>query len=40
MDGKVYFSSKKRIAPGKFVRVHLTEAMDYDLIGELVEELD
>ena len=40
VDGKVYFSSKKRIAPGKFVRVHLTEAMDYDLIGELVGELD
>lgn len=40
VDGKVYFSSKKRVAPGKFVRVHLTDALDYDLIGEAVEVLD
>ena len=40
VDGQVYFSSKKRVAPGKFVRVHLTDALDYDLIGEAVEVLD
>ena len=33
VDGKVYFRSKKKIYPGKFVRVKITEAMDYDLIG-------
>ena len=33
VDGKVYFRSKKKIMPGKFVRVKITEAMDYDLIG-------
>lgn len=36
IDGKVYFSSKKRVPPGTFVKVHLTEALDYDLIGEAV----
>ena len=36
VDGKVYFRSKKRIEEGKFVRVRIEEAMDYDLIGELV----
>lgn len=40
VDGKVYFSSKTRVPPGRFVRVRLTEAMDYDLIGEAVEILD
>lgn len=40
VDGKVYFSSKTRVPPGRFVRVRLTEAMDYDLIGEVVEILD
>ncbi len=33
VDGKVYFRSKKKILPGKFVRVKITEALDYDLIG-------
>ena len=36
VDGKVYFKSKKRIAPGSFVKVKITEAMDYDLIGEAI----
>lgn len=40
VDGKVYFSSKTRVPPGHFVRVRLTEAMDYDLIGEAIEILD
>ncbi len=34
VDGKVYFTSKKKIAPGDFVSVYVTEAMDYDLVGE------
>ena len=37
VDGKVYFRSKKRIEEGKFVRVRIEEAMDYDLVGTLVE---
>ncbi len=36
VDGKVYFTAKERIAPGDFVEVHVTEAMDYDLVGEAI----
>lgn len=39
VDGKIYFRSPKKVAPGTFVRVKITEACDYDLIGELVEEM-
>lgn len=39
VDGKVFFSSKKRVPPGTFVRVRITDAMDYDLVGEAVEIL-
>ena len=34
IDGKVYFRSKKKIRAGEFVDVLITEALDYDLIGE------
>ena len=34
VDGKVYFTSRKKIAPGSFVNVKITEALDYDLVGE------
>ncbi len=34
VDGKVYFNAPKRsVMPGDFVRVHIEEALDYDLIG-------
>jgi ribosomal protein L13 len=33
IDGKVYFTAKKRIPEGSFVRVEITEALDYDLVG-------
>ena len=36
VDGKVYFKSKRRINPGAFVDVKITEALDYDLVGEVV----
>ena len=35
VDGKVFFKSEEKIAPGEFVDVEITEALDYDLIGEL-----
>ena len=35
VDGKVYFKSNHRVNPGEFVSVKITEALDYDLIGEL-----
>lgn len=38
VDGRIYFKSKKRIAPGEFVNVLITEALDYDLVGEVVEK--
>ena len=33
VDGRVYFTSKKKIAVGEFVDVTVTEALDYDLVG-------
>ncbi len=36
VDGRVYFKSPKRVAAGEFVNVKITEALDYDLIGETV----
>ena len=37
VDGRVYFTSKKRVAPGEFINVRITEALDYDLVGERVD---
>ena len=38
VDGRIYFSARKdSVMPGDFVRVHIDEAMDYDLIGHAVE---
>ena len=38
IDGKVYFRAKKNtISDGEFVRVRVTEAVDYDLVGEIVK---
>lgn len=35
IDGKVFFSSNRKVRPGEYVKVKITEVMDYDLIGEL-----
>ncbi len=39
IDGKIFFSSpnKKQIT-GKFVKVKITDMLDYDLIGEIADE--
>ena len=37
VDGRVYFSSKKRVPAGEFVTVQIREALDYDLVGEAVD---
>ena len=38
IDGKVYFHAKKNtISDVEFVRVRVTEAVDYDLVGEIVK---
>ena len=36
VDGKVYFTSERKIAPGDFVFVKITNALDYDLIGKAI----
>lgn len=36
IDGKIYFHAEKKIPAGEFVRVQITEAMDYDLVGEAI----
>ncbi|MCI8387899.1 MAG: 30S ribosomal protein S12 methylthiotransferase RimO [Clostridiales bacterium] len=39
IDGKVYFRAPKNsVEDGEMVRVHITEAIDYDLIGDIVKE--
>ncbi len=35
VDGRVYFKADKGIESGSFIDVEITEALDYDLIGEL-----
>lgn len=38
IDGKIFFTTGgKRQVPGKFVKVKITDMLDYDLIGELEE---
>ena len=34
IDGKVYFSAPSRVPEGTFVSVKITDALDYDLVGE------
>lgn len=38
VDGKIYFTARTRIPAGTFVRVKITEAMDYDLVGFRLDE--
>lgn len=37
VDGCVYFTSRRKLAAGDFVRVCITEQLDYDLLGEAQE---
>lgn len=36
VDGKIFFTSKKKLGEGVFVNVKITEALDYDLIGKAI----
>ena len=36
VDGKVYFKSPRKINTGAFVEVKITEALEYDLVGEVI----
>lgn len=38
IDGKVFFSSEDKLAVGQFVRIKITDTLDYDLIGEVISE--
>lgn len=38
VDGRVFFSSEKKIPAGQFVEVEITECMDYDLVGRAITE--
>ncbi len=37
VDGRIYFTSKKKIQRGEFVTVKVTEALDYDLVGTCID---
>lgn len=36
IDTKVFFTTKTRVVPGEFVKVQITDRMDWDLVGERV----
>ena len=36
VDGKIYFTAPNKNPAGRFVEVEVTEAMDYDLFGEML----
>lgn len=36
VDGKIFFTSKKKLPEGCFVNVKITESLDYDLIGRAI----
>ncbi len=36
IDTKVFFTTKTRVEPGEFVKVTITDCMDWDLVGERV----
>ena len=37
VDGKIYFTASRRVKDGDFVKIKITEALDYDLIGVLAD---
>ena len=38
IDGRIYFTARREVAPGTFVAVRVTGAMDGELTGEMEEE--
>ncbi len=36
VDGKIFFLSDRPLVIGDFVRVHINDTLDYDLLGELI----
>ena len=37
IDGKVFFSSERPLQVGDYVNIKITDMLDYDLLGEVVE---
>ncbi|MDN5378225.1 MAG: ribosomal protein methylthiotransferase [Clostridiales bacterium] len=37
IDGKIFFTSSKKLIPGQFVKVRINDTLDYDLLGEVLE---
>ncbi|WP_294479486.1 30S ribosomal protein S12 methylthiotransferase RimO [uncultured Ruminococcus sp.] len=37
IDGKVFFTSEKKVAVGQYVKVELFDTLDYDLLGTVTE---
>lgn len=38
IDGKIFFNSGEKFSVGQFVRVKVTEVLDYDLMGDVIDE--
>lgn len=38
IDGKVFFTSENPLEIGDYVRIRITDTLDYDLIGEVIED--
>ncbi len=36
IDGKVFFTSEKPLSVGEYVKIKITDTLDYDLIGEVI----
>ncbi|MDE5753282.1 MAG: 30S ribosomal protein S12 methylthiotransferase RimO [Oscillospiraceae bacterium] len=38
IDGKIFFSSGKKLSVGDYVQVKITDILDYDLLGEVISD--
>ena len=38
IDGKVFFTAKKPLSIGDYVRVIINDSLEYDLLGEMCDE--
>ncbi len=37
IDGKIYFSSERKVGEGEFVKVKIGSVLDYDLLGDILD---
>ncbi len=38
IDGKIFFSSEEKLESGQYVKVKITDTLDYDLLGEVISD--